>query len=520
MTILTTLLASIAALVIGTLVGFLIRKKIGESKVHGAEREANLLIEEAKKKSEGIKKEAELEIKDQRFQAKTQIEEEIKNRKQEVINLEKRLAHKEENLDKKVEFLESRDQDIARRSRQIETKETELKSLETKYQNLLEEGKRTLEKVAGMTVEEAKKKLTDMMLEEAKTDAAKLIRRIEEEAKNEADKKGRKIMTQAIERMSGEWVAEKTITVVNLPSDEMKGRIIGREGRNIRTIEQMTGVDLIIDDTPNAVVLSTYNPVRREVARVVLERLIQDGRIHPTRIEEMVEKVSREIDQQIKEAGEAAVFELGIHGVHPELVKLLGMLKFRTSFAQNVLTHSIEVGFLCGAMASELGMNEKLARRAGLLHDVGKAVSHEVEGSHAIIGADFSKKYGEDPRVVHAIAAHHEDVPQETALAHLVDAADALSGARPGARSEVLESYIKRVEDLEKIATSFPGVGKAYAIQAGREIRVMVENESIDDNQANMLSRDIARKIEDELTYPGQIKVTVIRELRAVEYAK
>ncbi len=514
------ILASVIGIAVGILIGFMIRKKIAESKIKGAEQQANQILEEGKKKIENLKKEAELEVRDQRLQAKSQIEEEIRNRKQEVLSLEKRLNQKEENLDRKVESLESREQEVLRRSKQLESKETELKGAEGKYQALLEEGKKTLEKVAGMTGEEAKKKLTDLMLEEAKTDAGKLIRRIEEEAKNEADKKSRKIITQALERISGEWVAEKTITVVNLPNDEMKGRIIGREGRNIRTIEQMTGVDLIIDDTPNAVILSTYNPVRREVARIVLERLIQDGRIHPSRIEEMVEKVSREIDQQIKEAGEAAVFELGIHGIHPELVKLLGMLKFRTSFAQNVLTHCIEVGFLCGMMAAELGMNEKLARRAGLLHDVGKAVSHEVEGSHAIIGADFAKKYGEDPRVVHAIAAHHEDVPQETALAHLVDAADALSGARPGARSEVLESYIKRVEDLEKIATSFPGVGKAFAIQAGREIRVMVENESIDDDKAAMISRDIARRIEDELTYPGQIKVTVIRELRAVEYAK
>jgi ribonuclease Y len=516
----TTIAIAFATLALGILSGILIRKKIVEAKVHGATSQAALILDETKKKVENLKKEAELEIRDQRFQAKNQAEEEIKSRRQEVINLERRLVNKEESLDKKFDMLEGREQELTRRNKQFESKENEVKALELKYQDLVEEEKRVLEKVAGMSAEEAKKKLSDSMIEVAKIDVAKRIKQLEEEAKNESDKKIRKIITLAIERMAGEWVAERTVTVVNLPSDEMKGRIIGREGRNIRTIEQLTGVDLIVDDTPNAVVLSGYNPVRREIARIVLERLIQDGRIHPTRIEEMVEKVSREMDQQIKEAGEAAAFELGVHGMHPELVKLLGMLKFRTSYAQNVLIHSIEVGYLCGIMAAELGLNEKLARRAGLLHDVGKAVSHEVEGSHAIIGADFAKKYGEDPRVVHAIAAHHEDVPQETALAHLVDAADALSGARPGARSEVLESYVKRVEDLEKIATSFTGVGKAFAIQAGREVRVMVENEAIRDEQALVLCKDIARKIEDELTYPGQIKVTVIRELRAVDYAK
>jgi ribonucrease Y len=516
----TMIVSSLIALMVGAFVGMVVRKKIAEGKIRSAEAQAALLIEEAKLKSENLKKGAELEIRDQRLQSKTQLEEEVRNRRLEVVSLEKRLTHKEENLDKKFEMLETREQDMIRRHKQVEGKERDIKDLELKYQNLLEEEKKTLEKVAGMTAEEAKKKLTDTISEGAKIDAAKKVKQIEDEAKSEGDKKARRIITRAIERMAGEWVAERSVTVVNLPSDEMKGRIIGREGRNIRTIEQMTGVDLIVDDTPNAVVLSAYNPVRREVARIVLERLIQDGRIHPTRIEEMVEKVSREIEQQIKEAGEAAAFELGIHGIHPELLRLLGMLKYRTSYAQNVLTHSIEVGYLCGIMAAELKMNEKLARRAGLLHDIGKAVSHEVEGSHAIIGADFAKRYGEDPRVIHAIAAHHEDVPQETALAHLVDAADALSGARPGARSEVLESYIKRVEDLEKIATSFTGVGKAFAIQAGREVRVLVENESITDEQATILSRDIARKIEDQLTYPGQIKVTVIRELRAVDYAK
>lgn len=515
-----TILIAIATLVVGGAAGMIIRKKVVEGKIRSSEMQAQSILEDAKRKIQSMKKEAELEIKDQKIQAKTQIDEEVRVRRNEINNLERRLISKEETLDKKSENLELKDQEVSRRSKNLENKEKDCESLQQKYQGMVEDERKKLEEIAGLTADEAKIRLSDSMIDAAKMDVAKKIKVYEEEVKNESDKKIRRILSLALERLAGEYVAERTITVVNLPNDEMKGRIIGREGRNIRTIEQMTGVDLIVDDTPNAVVLSAYNPVRREIARLVLEGLIQDGRIHPTRIEEMVEKVTREMDQQIKEAGEAAAFELGIHGMHPEMVKLLGMLKFRTSYAQNVLTHSIEVGYLCGIMAAELGVNEKMARRAGLLHDIGKAVSHEVEGSHAIIGADLAKKYGEDPRVVHAIAAHHEDVPQETALAHLVDAADALSGARPGARSEVLESYIKRVEDLEKIATSFKGVGKAFAIQAGREVRVLVENDSIRDEQALVLCKDIARKIEDELTYPGQIKVTVIRELRAVDYAK
>ncbi len=514
------ILIALVVLIVGIVGGFYARKVIAEAKIRSAEAQAKFLISEGKTQIENFKKEAELEIRDKKLQSKIQIEEELNQRRQEVINLEKRLNHKEETLDKKSESLENREHENIRRYKSIEQKEKDLKDLELKYQAMVESEKKLLEQIAGLSSEDAKKKLVESMTEEAKVEAAKLMKKIEEDARNESEKKARRITTLALERIAGEWVAERTITVVNLPSDEMKGRIIGREGRNIRTIEQMTGVDLIVDDTPNAVVLSAYNPVRREIARIVLESLIQDGRIHPTRIEEMVEKVSREMEQQIKETGEAAAFELGCHNLHPEMIRLMGMLKFRTSYAQNVLAHSIEVGYLCGIMAAELGMNEKLAKRAGFLHDIGKAVSHEVEGSHAIIGADLAKKYGEDPRVVHAIAAHHEDVPQETALAHLVDAADALSGARPGARSEVLESYIKRVEDLEKIANSFPGVGKAFAIQAGREVRVLVENEKITDERAEILCRDIARKIEDDLTYPGQIKVTVIRELRAIDYAK
>jgi ribonuclease Y len=371
-----------------------------------------------------------------------------------------------------------------------------------------------------MSSEEAKRVLMESMEEEAKHEAAKRIKRIEDETKETADKKAKEIISLAVQRYAGEYVAEQTVSVVSLPNEEMKGRIIGREGRNIRALEAATGVDLIIDDTPEAVILSGFNPVRREVARISLERLVSDGRIHPARIEEIVQKVEQEVETTIREAGEQATFDVGVHGIHPELIKLIGRLKYRTSYAQNVYQHSLEVAFLCGIMASELGINVKQAKRAGLLHDIGKAVDHEVEGPHGKIGADLAKKYGESPAIVHSIAAHHEEEKPESILDVLVEAADALSGARPGARREMLETYVKRLEDLEKIATSFQGVEKSYAIQAGREIRVLVQPERISDEASTILSRDIARKIEKELTYPGQIKVTVIREMRAVEIAK
>jgi ribonuclease Y len=371
-----------------------------------------------------------------------------------------------------------------------------------------------------MSGEEAKALLISSMEEEAKHDAAKAIRRIENEARETAHRKAEEILGLAIKRYAGDYVAEKTVSVVNLPNEEMKGRIIGREGRNIRAIEAATGIDIIIDDTPEAVILSGFNPVRREVAKIALERLIDDGRIHPARIEEIVEKVNKEVEEGIKEAGEQAAFDMQVHGIDPELIKLIGRLKYRSSYAQNVLQHSLEVGFICGVMASELGLSVKQAKRAGLLHDIGKAVDHEVEGPHALIGAELARKYGEPLQVVHAIAAHHEEVPPDSVLASLVQAADTLSGARPGARQEMLESYVKRLEDLEKIAMSFEGVSKSYAIQAGREIRIMVEGKVVDDDQSFILCRDIAQKIEKELSYPGQIKVTVIREIRAVEYAR
>ena len=385
---------------------------------------------------------------------------------------------------------------------------------------MIEETRQQLERVAGLTREEAKRSLIEQMVDEARHEAAKHIRLVEEEARAEADRKGKKIITIAIERLAGEFIAERTVSVVHLPSDDMKGRIIGREGRNIRAIEAATGVDLIVDDTPEAVIVSCHNPIRREIARIALERLISDGRIHPGRVEEVVRKAEQEVEESVREAGQKAVFEVGIHGVHPELVKLVGMLKYRYSYAQNVLMHSIECAFIAGAMAAELGLNEKQARRAGLLHDIGKALTHEVEGSHAIIGADIARKYGESAKIVNAIAAHHEEVKAETILAPLVDAADALSGARHGARREMLESYVKRLEDLERISNSFKGVEKSFAVQAGREIRIIVEPRAVNDDEVTTLAGEVARKIESEMTYPGQIKVTVIRETRASEFAK
>ncbi len=403
---------------------------------------------------------------------------------------------------------------------QARTDDKDLAAKQSEYESLLVKHRQELERLAGITSEEAKQTLINTMEEEAKHDAAKILRRIESETREAAARKAQEIIGLAVKRYAGDFVAEKTVSVVNLPNEEMKGRIIGREGRNIRAIEAATGIDIIIDDTPEAVILSGFNPVRREVAKIALERLIEDGRIHPARIEEMVEKVNKEIEVSIREAGEQAAFDVGVHGIDPELVKLIGRLKYRSSYAQNVLQHSREVSFICGIMAAELGLNVKEAKRAGLLHDIGKAVDHEIEGPHALIGADLAKKYGEPSGVVHAIASHHEEIPPETPISILVQAADTLSGARPGARQEMLESYVKRLEDLEKVALSFNGVTKSYAIQAGREIRIIVEGKVIDDDHSFLLCKDIAKKIEKELTYPGQIKVTVIRETRAVEYAR
>jgi ribonuclease Y len=504
---------------VGFAIAFWIKGMIVSQKAKAAEVEASRLLEDSRRKAETLLREADLEVKDRLFKMKSDFDAETKETRSELKKRETRLMQKEENVDRKIEQYEQKDHELQRKERILKKRENEIERQELKYQELLEEQKQQLEKISGLSVEQAKELLIRAMENEARYEGARLIKKIENEAKEQADRKAKKILATAIQRYAGEYVAERTVSVVPLPSDEMKGRIIGREGRNIRALEAATGVDLIIDDTPEAVILSGFNPVRREVARLSLMRLISDGRIHPARIEDIVKKVGQEVDQAVKEAGEQAAFDLGVHGIHNELIKILGQLKFRTSYSQNVLQHSIEVGFLAGIMASELGLSGKTARRMGLLHDIGKAIDHEVEGPHALIGSRLAKKFNESPKIVHAIAAHHEDVPPNSVFALLVQAADGLSGARPGARKELLENYIKRLEDLENIANSFKGVSNTYAIQAGRELRVIVESEVISDEEAILVSRDIAKKIEESLTFPGQIKVTVIRETRAVEYA-
>ena len=510
----------IAAALLGGIIGFLVRRRFSEAKIGSAQEVARRLIEEAEKQAEILKKEAVLQAKDKFYEEKAEFEKETTEKRQELQNLEKRIIQRESHLDKKMELLDGKEGEINRREKNLVQQEKVVQEQEKKLNTLIEKQRAQLESVAKMSSDEAKRLLIESMENEAKHEAAKRLKRIEEEAKEMADKKSKEIISLAIQRYAGEYVAERTVSVVSLPNEEMKGRIIGREGRNIRALEAATGIDLIIDDTPEAVILSGFNPVRREVARIALERLVSDGRIHPARIEEVVQKVEQEIEVTIREAGEQATFDVGVHGIHPEIIKLIGRLKYRTSYAQNIYLHSLEVAFLCGIMASELGVNVKQAKRAGLLHDIGKAVDHEVEGSHGKIGAELAKKYGESPVIVHAIASHHEEEKPESIIDVLVEAADALSGARPGARREMLETYVKRLEDLEKIAQSFSGVEKSYAIQAGREIRVMVQPDRISDEDSIVLSRDIARKIEKEMTYPGQIKVTVIREMRAVDIAK
>ena len=485
-----------------------------------AQSEAERLLDEAKSKSELLLKEAELKSKDLLVGARADAERELRERRRELSALETKLESREETLEKRLESFDRRETDLNRRDQNLRNREKALGDKEAEHQALIDQARGRLEEVAGLTREEAKRTLIDEMVGQARHEAARHIRVVEEEAREEADRRAKRIISIAIERLAGEFVAERTVSVLPLPNDEMKGRIIGREGRNIRAIEAATGVDIIIDDTPEAVVISCHNPIRREIARVAMQRLISDGRIHPGRIEEVVRKGEQEVEESIKEAGQRALIEVGVHGVHPELSKLLGMLKYRYSYAQNVLMHSIEAAFICGAMAAELGLNEKQARRAALLHDIGKALTHEVEGSHALIGAELARKYGESAKIVNAIAAHHEEVKAETILAPLVDAADALSGARPGARREVLESYVKRLEDLETIAKSFRGVDKCFAVQAGREMRVIVEPNQVSDEDATMLAREVARKIETDMTYPGQIRVTVIRETRATELAR
>ncbi len=477
------------------------------------------ILAEAHREADAVVKDAAIQARDGKLQARSEVENEIKETRRELQTLERRLLSREEVLDKRLESLENRESGLTNREGAIEKKQQALDEKAVEAQRLVEDAKRQLEIVAGLSREEAKKALMEEMVEDARHDSARRIRVMEEQAKEEADREAKKMIALAIARLAGDFVTERTVSVVSLPNDEMKGRIIGREGRNIRALEAATGIDLIVDDTPESVIISGHNPIRREVARLSLETLIADGRIHPGRIEEVVRRSEREIDEVIKEAGQKAVFDVGVHGVHPELIRLLGRLKFRYSYAQNVLLHSIEMAFICGSMAAELGLNEKQARRAALLHDIGKAVDHEVEGSHAIIGGELARKYGESPKIVNAIAAHHEEVRAETILAPLVDAADALSGARPGARREMLETYVRRLEELERISNSFKGVEKSYAVQAGRELRIMVQAAQVSDDEAASMARAVAKKVENEMAYPGQIKVTVIRETRAVEYA-
>jgi ribonuclease Y len=506
--------------VFGVLLVFWIRQKQRRMQTEVAQNNAARIIEEAKKDANAIKKEAEIQAKDSLLQERLEFEKEVRETRRELQTLEKRLISREEGIDKRIDSIDKREAEMEKREASLKSREKNIDDKIAECDRQIDQARKHLEQVAGMTREEAKKSLIDEMVEEAKHESAKRIRVIEEEAKEEAVRKGQKIVALAIERLAGDFVAERSVTVVPLPNDELKGKIIGREGRNIRALEAATGIDLIVDDTPETVVISGHNPIRREIARLSLEKLISDGRIHPGRIEEVVRKSEQEIEEAIKEAGQKAIFDVGIHGIHPELVKLLGRLKYRYSYAQNVLLHSIEAAFICGMMASELGLNEKQARRAALLHDIGKAVDHEIEGSHAIIGAELARKYGESPKIVNAIAAHHEDVKAETILAPLVDAADALSGARPGARREMMESYVRRLEELERITNSFKGVEKSYAVQAGREIRIIVQHDLVSDDEAARMAREVARKIENEMTYPGQIKVIVIREVRAVDYAK
>ena len=506
-------LIALIALVIGLVAGYFYRKNGMEKKIGQTEEFITNMLEEATHKAEEKKKEAVLEAKEEIIRLKSELDKEVRDRRNEVSRLERRVNQREEQFDKKLDNLEAREEALNDKYREAER-------LEAEAQEMHDRQKAELERIAGMTADEAKQILVDRIQKDAYHDAAVMVREVEAQAREEADKKARNIVSLAIQKCAADHVAETTVSVVALPNDDMKGRIIGREGRNIRTLETATGVDLIIDDTPEAVIISAFDPVRREVARIALEKLIMDGRIHPARIEEMVEKARREVDNQIREAGEQAIFETNLHGIHPELVKLLGRMRYRTSYGQNVLRHSIEVSHLAGVMAAELGADVTLAKRAGLLHDIGKAIDHEVEGTHVTIGADLAKKFRENDLVVNAILAHHGDVEPKSVEAVLVQAADAISAARPGARRESLENYIKRLEKLESIANSFDGVESCYAIQSGREIRVIVKPEDVNDAGTLILAREIVKRIEAEMEYPGQIKVSVIRETRSVEFAK
>ena len=508
-----TILIAVVGLIVGAVLGYAINRYLIKDRAVRATEEAERLVRDAEKQAETTKKEALLEAKDQIFRQKQEEDAEAKERRKEIQVLESRLSEREASIDRRAESLDSREHQLSSAQGQIQKREKDLAEM-------IEQERERLEAVAGMTADEARAELINRIQDDVKRDAAAFIRETEARAREEADKKARNIVGIAIQRVAADHTAESTVSVVHIPSDDMKGRIIGREGRNIRAFEQMTGINLIIDDTPEAVILSSFDPVRREIGRITLETLIADGRIHPARIEEMFNKAETLVTQQIHEAGEQAAFEAGVHNLHPELVRTLGRLKFRTSYGQNVLNHSLEVSWLAGVMAAELGVDTTLSKRAGLLHDLGKAIDHEIEGPHAVIGADLARRMNEPKAIVHAIEAHHADVEPQTVEAVLVQAADAISAGRPGARRETLESYIKRLEKLEAVANAHKGVEKTYAMQAGREIRVMVKPEQISDSDSVVLARDIAKQIEEELEYPGQIKVMVIRESRAVDFAK
>jgi len=515
-----TIIVALGAAVVAAGAGYFMRKYLAEKKIQAAESQAERILEQARKEVQDKRREAELEAKDLLYRMRQDFERETKDRRTEISNMEKRLAQKEENIDRRLNLLEQKEKEIEGKHENVRKQEELIKAKDTQLHTLIAEEKERLQKISSLSAEEAKQILLSRLNEELTNEKALAIKRNEEDLRSASDKKAREIISLAIQRCAAEHTVETTVSVVTLPNDEMKGRVIGREGRNIRALEMATGVDVIIDDTPEAVTLSAFDTVRREIARLSLEKLISDGRIHPGRIEEIVEKTKKEMDEKIREEGERVAFEAGVNGLHPELIKLLGRLKYRTSFGQNAMQHSKEVSFLLGVMASEMGLDFKLGRRIGLLHDIGKAVDHQVEGTHAKLGADLAKKYNESPEVVHAIEAHHEEAEPKSIYAVMAVAADAISAARPGARRETLETYIKRLEKLESIANAFKGIEKSFAIQAGREIRVIVQPEKIADAEAVTLSRDIRKKIEEGMEYPGQIKVTVIRETRAIEYAK